>query len=133
MIPRRFFWFFDLLILGVAFLVAYLLVPRLAPLFALGGSLRTLWLETLVSPAIWSGQIPPLPDDIFARSTCPTALGASGRSWRPLRCWFWVRWGITGRCSINRALALCSAAFQHCWPAGRVQCTSRDLCLAIVV
>ena len=39
MIPRRFFWLFDFLILGLAFLVAYSLVPRLAPLFAPGGPL----------------------------------------------------------------------------------------------
>jgi len=60
MIPRRFFWLFDLLVLGVAFLAAYSLVPRLAPLFAPGGPLRTPWLETWVSPALWSGQLPPL-------------------------------------------------------------------------
>jgi len=60
MIPRRFFGLFDLLILWAAFLAAYSLVPHLAPLFALGGPLRTHWLETLASPAVWSGQMPPL-------------------------------------------------------------------------
>ncbi len=34
MIPRRFFWLFDLLTLSFAFLAAYSLVPRLQPLFA---------------------------------------------------------------------------------------------------
>jgi len=60
MIPRRFFWLFDFLILGLAFLAAYSLVPRLAPLLAPGGPLRTPWLEALASPALWSGQLPPL-------------------------------------------------------------------------
>ena len=59
MIPRRFFWLFDLLILGAAFLAAYSLVPRLAPLFAPSGPLRTSWLKALTSPVIWSGQLPP--------------------------------------------------------------------------
>ncbi len=44
----------------MAFLAAYSLAPRLAPLFAPGGPLRTPWLETLVSPALWSGQLPPV-------------------------------------------------------------------------
>jgi hypothetical protein len=39
MIPRRFFWLFGFLILSAAFLAAYSLVPRLAPLFAPGGPL----------------------------------------------------------------------------------------------
>lgn len=39
MIPRRFFWLFDFLILSLTFLAAYSLVPRLAPLFAPGGPL----------------------------------------------------------------------------------------------
>jgi hypothetical protein len=60
MIPRRFFWFFDFLILGLAFLAAYSLVPRLAPLFAPGGPLHTPWLAALASPALWNGQMPPL-------------------------------------------------------------------------
>jgi hypothetical protein len=60
MIPRRFFWLFDLLVLIAAFLAARALVPRLAPLFAPGGPLRTPWLEALTSPAIWRGQLPPL-------------------------------------------------------------------------
>jgi exopolysaccharide biosynthesis polyprenyl glycosylphosphotransferase len=60
MIPRRFFWLFDFLILGLAFLAAYSLVPQLAPLFAPDGPLWTQWLEALTSPAIWSGQMPPL-------------------------------------------------------------------------
>jgi hypothetical protein len=60
MIPRRFFWLFDFLILSVAFRVAYSLVPRLAPFFAPDGPLRTPWLEALASPALWNGQLPPL-------------------------------------------------------------------------
>ena len=39
MIPRRFFWLFDFLILSLTFLAAYSLVPRRAPLFAPGGPL----------------------------------------------------------------------------------------------
>jgi exopolysaccharide biosynthesis polyprenyl glycosylphosphotransferase len=55
-IPRRFFWLFDLLILVVAFVTAYYLVPLLLPLFAPGGSLRLPWMEVL-SPTI-GNQLP---------------------------------------------------------------------------
>ncbi len=65
MIPRRFFWLFDILVLGAAFLVAYSLVPPVAPLFAPGGLLRTPWLEALASPTVWEGKLPPLTDFIW--------------------------------------------------------------------
>ena len=36
MIPRRFFWLFDVLMLGLAFVAAYALVPVLHALMAAG-------------------------------------------------------------------------------------------------
>ncbi len=62
MIPRRFFWLFDLLVLAAAFLAAYSLVPRLQPLFAPGGPLHWPWIVELASPALWSGRLPPPAD-----------------------------------------------------------------------
>lgn len=59
MIPRRFFWLFDIIVLAIAFLAAYWLVPRIHPLFTPGGPLRTSWIEAL-APIIWSGYLPPL-------------------------------------------------------------------------
>ena len=60
MIPRRFFWLFDLLTLGGAFLAAYLIVPQLQPLLAPSGLLRTGWIEVLSLPPNWGAQLPPL-------------------------------------------------------------------------
>ncbi len=59
MIPRRFFWLLDVLILGLAFLGAYALVPGLQTLFAPGGLLHSSWLDQLASPALWNGVLPP--------------------------------------------------------------------------
>ena len=59
MIPRRFFWLFDLIILGVAFLAAYLLAPPLQSLVAPGGLLNTPWIESPFSPTDWIGDFPP--------------------------------------------------------------------------
>jgi hypothetical protein len=87
MIPRRFFWLFDFLILSATFQVAYSLVPRLAPLFVPGGPLRTHWLESLASPAIWNGQLAPFAELLWiflviAPATL-LALGALG-NYEPL-------------------------------------------------
>jgi exopolysaccharide biosynthesis polyprenyl glycosylphosphotransferase len=60
MIPRRFFWLFDILVLVAAFLTAYLLVPSMDPLFADGGLLRDTWVEKLSIPTGWDGLLPPL-------------------------------------------------------------------------
>lgn len=59
MIPRRFFWLFDFLILATTFLAAYSLVPHIQLFLAPGGWLWWPWIEAL-SPAAWIGQMPPL-------------------------------------------------------------------------
>jgi exopolysaccharide biosynthesis polyprenyl glycosylphosphotransferase len=56
-IPRRFFWLFDVLVLSITFVAAYVIVPQLLPLFAPGGMLRLQWVEAL-SPTI-GDQLPP--------------------------------------------------------------------------
>src|SRR3990170_1999933 len=75
MIPRRFFWLFDLLILALAFLGAYSLLPSYQSLFAPGGSLRLPWLDVL-TPAIGSGPLPPLAGWlwVYAAVAPPTLL-----------------------------------------------------------
>ncbi len=64
MIPRRFFWLLDLVVLGAAFLGAYALVPALQPFFAPGGPLRAPWLEALVRPVAEVNPLPP-PGDLL--------------------------------------------------------------------
>ncbi len=65
MIPRRFFWLLDLLVLGAAFLAAYFLLPQMEPLVGPGSPLRTPWLQALISPAAWTGRLPPILDLIW--------------------------------------------------------------------
>lgn len=60
MIPRRFFWLFDFIILSFAFLTAYVFVPNLQPFLGPGGLFRQTWLEKFEIPIIWTGQLPPL-------------------------------------------------------------------------
>src|SRR5258707_7875860 len=55
MIPRRFFWFFDSLILATAFLLADLVVPRLVA----ERSVLLPWLAAFYSQSS-TGQLPPL-------------------------------------------------------------------------
>lgn len=64
MIPRRFFWFFDLMVLCGAFAAAHGLIPYLGPLFQPGSRLRV-WSELLAVPANWSGQLPPLSESLW--------------------------------------------------------------------
>jgi exopolysaccharide biosynthesis polyprenyl glycosylphosphotransferase len=64
MIPRRFFWFFDLTILFGAFAAAYGLVPYLGPFFHAGSRLRGLF-YLLDVPSNWSGQLPPFAESIW--------------------------------------------------------------------
>jgi exopolysaccharide biosynthesis polyprenyl glycosylphosphotransferase len=60
MIPRRFFWLFDIIILSAAFFLGYFLVPRLQPLFLVGGPLYISWLKIFsLPPAEWIGYFPP--------------------------------------------------------------------------
>jgi len=85
MIPRRLFWLLDLLTLAAAFILAYLLVPTLQPLFLPAGALYTDWIQRLLSPALWDGQLPPLPDLLWIYVTMAlaalvvlTAVGSHG-------------------------------------------------------
>jgi exopolysaccharide biosynthesis polyprenyl glycosylphosphotransferase len=61
-IPRRFFWLFDTLVLGLAFLAAYALVPWLHALVTPGAPLAMLWVLSFFAPAPLDGQLPPLGD-----------------------------------------------------------------------
>src|SRR5882672_7101971 len=63
MIPRRFFWLFDLIVLSCAFAVAYWLTPYLGPFFH-GTGLATLS-SVLDIPSTWRGQLPPLSESVW--------------------------------------------------------------------
>jgi exopolysaccharide biosynthesis polyprenyl glycosylphosphotransferase len=79
MIPRRIFWLFDIIVIVVAFLVAYQIVPYILPLFSPGGPLRTPWLDELFSPYIWNVAFPPLIDYAWVFLVmAPITIGALG-------------------------------------------------------
>jgi len=79
MIPRRFFWFFDLLTLFAAFAIAYALIPHLVPLFGPGGPLRVSWLSILDLPAIDKGKLPRFSETLWVfLTTALTALVTLG-------------------------------------------------------
>jgi len=60
MIPRRFFWLFDIIILSIAFLLGYFLVPHIQPLFLPGGPLYISWFKLFsLPPPEWIGNFPP--------------------------------------------------------------------------
>jgi exopolysaccharide biosynthesis polyprenyl glycosylphosphotransferase len=59
-IPRRFFWLFDVLVLGFAFVAAYALIPTLHTLMTPGNILHFPRLFSLLSPWPWEGQLPPV-------------------------------------------------------------------------
>lgn len=65
MIPRRLFWFADLLVLMVAFLLAYWLMPGVEALFTPDGMLHSTWLEDVLMTGAWSGQPQPLIDTLW--------------------------------------------------------------------
>jgi exopolysaccharide biosynthesis polyprenyl glycosylphosphotransferase len=65
MIPRRFLWLLDALVLGLAFLWAYALVPGLHGLMEPGKILYLPWLFQLLSPVAWTGLMPPMNDLIW--------------------------------------------------------------------
>jgi exopolysaccharide biosynthesis polyprenyl glycosylphosphotransferase len=64
MIPRRFFWLFDLIILCAAFAVAYWLIPYLGPFIQSGSRVRV-WSDLLAVPTNWSGELPPLLESLW--------------------------------------------------------------------
>lgn len=79
MIPRRFFWLLDVLILSIAFLVAYGLLPRLAALFVPGAPFRTEWLESWFAPQTSGGDVPALGSFLWIPLTfVPLALTTLG-------------------------------------------------------
>lgn len=82
MIPRRLFWLFDLLTLGLAFLMAYFVVPHLRALLVPSGFLQLSWIRALSPPPDWHGQLPQLTALFWVFiATAPTAvltLGALG-------------------------------------------------------
>lgn len=59
MIPRRFFWLFDVIVLCGAFAVSYWLIPYSGPFLHAGSRLRGLF-YLLDVPSNWSGQLQPL-------------------------------------------------------------------------
>src|ERR1700682_2668884 len=65
MIPRRFFWLFDFLVLGVAFVAAYLLVPSVGPFLNSEGPLPKSWFILLDLPSRWNGQLPPASESLW--------------------------------------------------------------------
>jgi exopolysaccharide biosynthesis polyprenyl glycosylphosphotransferase len=81
MIPRRFFWLFDLLVLSVAFAMAYWLVPHLGVLVQTSARVEFL-LGALDVPATWSGQLPPLSEVLWIflvmALTALVVMGLSG-------------------------------------------------------
>ena len=79
MVPRRFFWLFDLFILSAAFLTAYRLTPTTVKAFAPGGFLYAPWIQEVFTPYPWTGELPPLTDYLWVSVvTAPVALVAMG-------------------------------------------------------
>src|SRR5262249_39895035 len=60
MIPRRFFWTFDVLAIAAAFLIAYPLVALIRPLFSMCGILWPSWFVNLSLPVVSDPELPPL-------------------------------------------------------------------------
>jgi hypothetical protein len=88
MIPRRLSWLFDLIVITDAFLAAYQLVPYNLPLFALGVSLRTPWLEEVFSPSVW---LVPFPSPLRKfTGAIESRILTSGSSWT----WYIDHWSL---------------------------------------
>jgi exopolysaccharide biosynthesis polyprenyl glycosylphosphotransferase len=65
MIPRRFFWLFDSLVLTLAFVVSYAMAPRVQTLFTPGGHFAVPWIQTHLLPPTASVSFPPLLEFIW--------------------------------------------------------------------
>jgi lipopolysaccharide/colanic/teichoic acid biosynthesis glycosyltransferase len=82
MIPRRFWWLFDLLAMALAFWLAYELVPWLHPLFKEGGPLRFGWLDEVGAPKAfehpWPGAQQLIPIYLMVAPVSLFALEALG-------------------------------------------------------
>jgi FlaA1/EpsC-like NDP-sugar epimerase len=73
-IPRRFFWLLDALMLGLAFLAAYALVPVLHTLTEPGNILYLPWVFSFFSPIPWAGQLPPVENLAWVYLSMVTAV-----------------------------------------------------------
>ena len=60
MIPRRFFWLFDTVTIGLAFLLANYLLPTIQPLLVSGGVLPEAWTTAMAAPDALHGTGPSL-------------------------------------------------------------------------
>ena len=65
MIPRRVFWFLDLITIGLVFLVAYRCAAILQPMLMPGGSLWFQWIQRLSPPVIEGMPFPSLSDFLW--------------------------------------------------------------------
>jgi hypothetical protein len=100
MIPRRFFWLFDFLMISAAFLAAYFFFPHIQHLLAMTLLKWIPGTETIAAPRGWSGQLPPLLDLLWIFLTIvPTSLIVLGMmgNHRPLLHQFCTRI-IAGGC-----------------------------------
>jgi len=59
-IPRRFYWLFDLIALSTVFLLSYWYMPYFQTLIALSGVLHLRWIEMLSPPLDQAGSLQPL-------------------------------------------------------------------------
>ena len=65
MIPRRFFWLFDILVLGIVFLTTYQLMPIMLDWLSPNGVPRWDWLTFFAPPVPWTGPFQPLAEFIW--------------------------------------------------------------------
>ncbi len=65
MIPRRFSWLFDFLLIVVAFFLAYYSAPALQGLFTAGGPFATPWVARYLSPPTTPLPFPPARDFVW--------------------------------------------------------------------
>ena len=75
MIPRRIFWLLDLIILALAFFLAYAFVPTLRPFLVPGGFLQQQWAQALAIHNAWIGVLPPRSELLWVLcATAPVTL-----------------------------------------------------------
>jgi exopolysaccharide biosynthesis polyprenyl glycosylphosphotransferase len=75
MIPRRIFWFLDLIVITIAFLSAYLIVPFIHSLLMADRPELNSWVTVLDIPQVLSGWLPPIMDFAWVfMVVTPTAL-----------------------------------------------------------
>ena len=75
MIPRRIFWLLDLIVLALAFFLAYAFVPALRPFLVPGGFLQQHWAQALAIHNAWIGVLPPRSELLWVLcATAPVTL-----------------------------------------------------------